>query len=102
MSGSTQAPQAPVIDVSALTTRVERASKVSLSDAAIRVPYGSATVTVGTRPVGQAVEDVLVIVDGSTRLAFPSSAVLTAILGDLIPRDVIRQVWAAADKARSS
>lgn len=92
---------APAIDVSALIARVERGSKITISDAAPRVAFGHAFVTTGTRPVGDQAEDVLVIVDGSSRVAFPAAAVYSAILGNVLPRDTVRALWAAADAAGS-
>src|ERR1700751_5381184 len=101
-NGATGA-NANVIDIAPLVTRVGRGSKIPLSPVAITAPYGSAVVTTGARPVGSDNhEDVIVIVDGSTRTAFPQSAVLTAIMHDLLPREVVKAGWPHADKTRAA
>jgi hypothetical protein len=91
----------PAVNLDKLTTRTVRASRIAIASNAPRAPFGdNAYVTSGTRPVGQETEDVLVIVDGSQRIAVPQAAVLLAIVHNVIPRAVV-QACLLAQAARA-
>jgi hypothetical protein len=94
-----QAPaeaQAPAVDIAQLTKRTLRESKITLAPRAPRAPFGEGTfITSGTRPVAGASEDVLVIVDGTTRTATSQAAILLAIVHGVIPRAVVEACLAA-------
>lgn len=97
------APAAPAIDIAELIAAPERREPAfRIPSGAPSVPFGDFTLSVGvsTRGASKGTPH-MVLSLGAQQQGFSKSAIAVAILNDLIPREEIRALWAAADAARA-